>query len=92
VAELVLDHDKFKLMPRSLIIQRVFGIKLTQEKFPPVELPAQIGLHYFRLNRGESARMWERIKQEKIMALKWPGIESTDFEAVLYMTVPVIEE
>lgn len=92
VAELVLDHDKFKLMPRSLINQRVFGIKLTQEKFPPVELPAQIGLHYFRLNRGESARMWERIKQEKIMALKWPGIESTDFEAVLYMTVPASEE
>ena len=56
-----------------------------------VELPAQIGLHYFRLMRGESARLWERITQEKSIAVRWPGIESSDFEVTLYMTVPDTE-
>jgi len=87
----VLDRDQFKLMPQSLVTQRIFGVQLAQELFPPVELPAQVGLHYFRLLRGESARLWERIKQEKAVALRWPGIESSDFDATLYMTVPDTE-
>jgi type VI secretion system protein ImpJ len=91
LAKLVLDRDKFKLMPQSLASQRIFGVQLAQELYPPVELPAQIGLHYFRLMRGESARLWERITQEKSIAVRWPGIESSDFEVTLYMTVPDTE-
>jgi type VI secretion system protein ImpJ len=91
LAQLVLDRDKFKLMPRSLANQRIFGVKLSHEPYPPVELPAQVGLHYFRLIRAESARIWERIKQEKAIAAKWPGIESSDFDITLYMTVPDVE-
>jgi type VI secretion system ImpJ/VasE family protein len=88
LAELVLDRDKFKLMPKSLANQRVFGVKLNRELYPPVELPAQVGLHYFRVMRSESARLWERIQQEKSIAVRWPGIESSDFQVTLYMTVP----
>jgi predicted component of type VI protein secretion system len=91
LAKLVLDRDKFKLMPQSLANQRIFGIKLAQELYPPVELPAQVGLHYFRVMRSESARLWERIEQEKSIAVKWPGIESSDFGLTLYMTVPDTE-
>ncbi|HUT30740.1 MAG TPA: type VI secretion system baseplate subunit TssK [Sedimentisphaerales bacterium] len=91
LAKLVLDRDRFKLMPQSLASQRVFGIQLAQELFPPVELPAQVGLHYFRVLRGENARLWERIKQEKAVAVRWPGIESSDFDVTLYMTVPDTE-
>jgi type VI secretion system protein ImpJ len=91
LAKLVLDRDKFKLMPQSLASQRIFGVQLAQELYPPVELPAQVGLHYFRVMRGESARLWERIKQEKAIAVRWPGIESSDFEVTLYMTVPDTE-
>jgi type VI secretion system ImpJ/VasE family protein len=91
LAKLVLDRDKFKMMPQSLASQRVFGVQLAQELYPPVELPAQVGLHYFRVMRGESARLWDRIKQEKAMAVRWPGIETTDFEITLYMTVPDTE-
>ena len=91
LAKLVLDRDKFKLMPQSLANQRVFGVKLAQELYPPVELPAQVGLHYFRLMRSESARLWERITQEKAFAVRWPGIESSDFDVTLYMTVPDTE-
>jgi type VI secretion system protein ImpJ len=91
LAKLVLDRDKFKLMPQSLANQRIFGVKLAQELYPPVELPAQVGLHYFRVMRSESARLWERIEQEKSIAVKWPGIESSDFGLTLYMTVPDTE-
>ncbi len=91
LAKLVLDRDKFKLMPQSLANQRVFGVKLAQELYPPVELPAQVGLHYFRVMRSESTRLWERITQEKACAVRWPGIESSDFDVTLYMTVPDTE-
>lgn len=91
LAKLVLDRDKFKLMPQSLANQRIFGVKLNRELYPPVELPAQVGLHYFRVMRSESARMWERIQQEKSLAIRWPGIESSDFKVTLYMTVPDTE-
>ena len=91
LAKLVLDRDKFKLMPQSLANQRIFGVKLNRELYPPVELPAQVGLHYFRVMRSESTRMWERIQQEKSLAIRWPGIESSDFKVTLYMTVPDTE-
>ena len=91
LAKLALDRDKFKLMPRSLAKQRVFGVQLAQESYPPVELPAQVGLHYFRIVRAESARLWERIQQERIIAVRWPGVETSDFEITLYMTVPDTE-
>jgi type VI secretion system protein ImpJ len=91
LAQLVLDRDKFKLMPHSLANQRIFGVQLARELYPPVELPAQVGLHYFRVVRAESARLWERIRQEKAMAVRWPGIESSDFDITLYMTVPDTE-
>ncbi|MBN2133769.1 MAG: type VI secretion system baseplate subunit TssK [Sedimentisphaerales bacterium] len=90
LAALVLDRDRFKLMPLTLAGQRVFGIQLAQELYPPVELPAQVGLHYFRLVPAESARLWERVREEKSIAVKWPEIESSDYQITLYMTVPSI--
>jgi predicted component of type VI protein secretion system len=91
LAKLVLDRDKFKMMPQSLANQRIFGVQLAQELYPPVELPAQVGLHYFRVMRSESTRLWERIQQEKTIAVRWPGVETSDFEITLYMTVPDTE-
>jgi len=88
LAQLVEDRDKFKLMPRSLARQRIYGIRLAYEAYPPVELPAEIGLCYFRLMRHESGRMWERVAQEKALAATWPEAEASDFALTLYMTVP----
>jgi predicted component of type VI protein secretion system len=88
LAELVLDRDKFKLMPLSLATQRVFGVKLRRELYPPLELPSPPELYYFRVMRSESARLWERIQQEKSIAVRWPGIESSDLKVTLYMTLP----
>lgn len=88
VAQLVEDTDKFKLMAKSMINQRVWGVRLTEERQPPLELPSQTGLHYFRLQRSDSARMWDRICKEKAVAIRWPDMPSSDFSITLYMTVP----
>ena len=88
LAVLVEDADKFKLMAKSLANQRIWGIKLAEERHPPLELPSQVGLHYFRLMRADSARMWSRIQQEKVVAVRWPDLESSDYKLTLYMTVP----
>ncbi len=91
LAKLISDRDQFKMMPQSLSNQRVFGVQLIQELYPPVELPAQVGLHYYRIMRDESTRLWELIKQEKAIAVRWPEAETSDFEIILYMTVPDTE-
>jgi len=88
LAKLVEDGDKFKMMSKSKIPLRIFGIKLVEERHPPLELPAQTGLYYFRLVRAESQRMWDAIKEEKSVAVRWPDMETSDFAVTLYMTVP----
>ena len=89
LAKLVESADKFKLMPRSMERLMILGVRLAEERHPPYELPAQPGLSYFRLLRTESKTMWERIVQEKKMAIRWPESEPFDYsEVALYMTVP----
>ena len=89
LAKLVEDRDKFKLMPKSMGKLNIFGVKLEEERHPPMELPSQVGLHYFRLNRAETSKqIWDRVVAEKAMALRWPEADALDAEVGLYMTVP----
>jgi len=88
LARLVENADEFKLMPRSLATRAIRGVLLKEERFPPLELPAQSGLYYFRLLRGESARSWQQIQTEKSAVVVWPEQESSDYDIALYMTVP----
>jgi len=88
VAQLIEDKDQFKMMVWSMRDKRVFGITLAEERHPPTQLPAQVDLHYYRLMRAESVRMWESIKSERKIALVWPGLDTSDFVPKLYMTIP----
>jgi type VI secretion system protein ImpJ len=88
LAKLVVDSDRFKLMAGSKARMRVFGIKLAEERHPPLELPSQAGLYYFRLMRSENQPMWDMIVAEKSVAITWNEIETSDFAVTLYMTVP----
>ena len=45
----------------------------------------------FRLMRAESARHWERVEQDKALAVRWPEMDSCDYELTLYMTTPGTE-
>lgn len=90
LARYVEDGDKFKLMPQSLATRAIRGIELKEERHAPLELPAQADLHYFRLDRAASARMWEQIRMEKTAIVRWTGSELdwSDANFTLYMTVP----
>ncbi len=88
LAKLVEDGDKFKLMAKSMIQQRIWGIKLVEERHPPLTLPAKGDLFYYRLMRSESQRMWDRIKDEKTMAVRWPDMQTADYQMSLYMPIP----
>lgn len=82
--------DKFKLMPLSYATRAVRGVVLKEERQVPLELPAATDLHYFRLDRGGSARMWQQIETEKAAVVRWTGSELdwSDASFTLYMTVP----
>jgi type VI secretion system ImpJ/VasE family protein len=88
LAKLVEDGDRFKLMAKTMIQQRIWGIKLLEERHPPLTLPAKGDLFYFRLMRSESQRMWDRIKDEKTMAVRWPDMQTSDYQMSLYMPIP----
>jgi type VI secretion system ImpJ/VasE family protein len=90
VARYVEDGDKFKLMPQSLATRAIRGIELKEERHAPLELPAAADLHYFRLERANSARMWQQIQAEKTAAIRWTGseVDWSDANFTLYMTVP----
>jgi len=89
LAKLVEDQDKFKLMPKSMIKLNIYGIKLAEERHPPMEMPSSVDLHYFRVDVGASQKMWERMAGEKAMSIRWPENEPLEYTDVsLYMTVP----
>jgi len=87
LARLVEDPDRFKLMPVSMAGRAIRGVVLKEERFPPLELPAQSGLYYFRLLRTES-RSWQQIQAEKAAVVRWTGNDAADYDVTLYMTLP----
>ncbi|MBK9991118.1 MAG: type VI secretion system baseplate subunit TssK [Verrucomicrobia bacterium] len=87
IIRLVEDPDQFKFMPRSLANRAVRGMVLKEERIAPLQLPAQVGLTYFRCLRDESKRIWQQVQAEKSVVVRWPGIATDDVQVTLYMTV-----
>lgn len=89
LAKLIEDQDKFKLMPKSMVKLNIYGVKLVEDRHPPLELPSASNLHYFRVELAQSQKMWERAAGEKALAIRWPELEPLEYEDIsLYMTVP----
>lgn len=94
LAKLVEDPDRFKVMSKQTVRQTVWGVKLSEERNPPAQLPKPAGLTYFRMIPGDnphSARMWDFIKKEKAVAITWRGMETSDYRMAIFMTVPQVE-
>lgn len=87
LADLIEDTDRCKMMPGSKSGRRVYGVPLERELSPPVQLPSESGLHYFRLLRDKNDR-WQEIATEKVLVLEGRVMEISDMQASLYMTVP----
>ncbi|HXR07440.1 MAG TPA: type VI secretion system baseplate subunit TssK [Candidatus Acidoferrum sp.] len=84
------DPDKFKLMPRSNEQVAIRGLELKEESFPPLDLPSQSNLHYFRLVPSSNQRRWDQIKQDLAMSLVWNNsqFDLSDAKFTLFMTLP----
>ncbi len=87
IIRLVEDPDQFKFMPRSMANRAVRGMLLKEERVPPLQLPAQVGLTYFRCLRDESKRIWQQMQMEKSIVVRWPEMGDGDMQVTLYMTV-----
>ena len=62
---------------------------MLEMSMPPMELPAQSGLHYFSLVPTSNQRRWDQIKQDKVISLVWNNTELdlSDATFTLYMTL-----
>jgi type VI secretion system ImpJ/VasE family protein len=85
LARFVENEDRFKLMPASMSDRAIRGILLKEDRQPPLELPAQTGLFYYRLQCEECAPVWNLIKQEKSAIVRWSGNDKADYQVTLYM-------
>ncbi|XAL98986.1 type VI secretion system baseplate subunit TssK [Phycisphaeraceae bacterium D3-23] len=88
VIKLVEDGRAFKCMPMSLEGKTVYGVPLKYDAHPPLGLPLHGDLHYFRMQRSEKEMIWDRINDDRAICCHWQGMESTDFDLSIYMTVP----
>jgi len=87
LAQFIEDPERFKMMPFAQKRLKIFGVKLEEERHPPMELGTPPGQHYFRLNRSESQKVWDRIATERKLALVWPEMDRFDYEEVaLHLT------
>jgi type VI secretion system ImpJ/VasE family protein len=85
----VADGNKFKLMPRSMEQVAIFGIELKEEAYPPLELPGQSDLRFFRVVPTSNQRRWDQIRTDKAVSLVWNNAEFdlADATYTLYMTL-----
>ena len=61
---------------------------LKEERFPPLELPAETGRYYFRLQTTQSRRIWEEVIREKELVCRWSmQREVADLQLTLFMTL-----
>jgi predicted component of type VI protein secretion system len=77
------------MMPRSMEQVAIFGIELKEEAYPPLELPGQSDLRYFRLAPTSNQRRWDQIRADKAISLVWNNAEFDLADAIftLYMTL-----
>ena len=88
ITKLVEDGRAFKCMPMSLEGKTVYGVPLKYDAHPPLGLPLHGDLHYFRMQRSENEMIWGRVQDDNAICCHWQGMESTDFDLSIYMTVP----
>ena len=50
-------------------MKAIYGVKLKEEKFPPIDLPSVVGLSFFKLQLADSY-VWDEIKEEKKVVIK----------------------
>jgi type VI secretion system ImpJ/VasE family protein len=89
VAATVEARNRFKLTTRNLVNQPKAGVRLSKADPLPAGLRGGAGVTYFRIARNDdSAEVWELVKKEQELAATWAGIQTSDFQLTLCMTLP----
>lgn len=91
VTELVENSGKFKFMAKTYKDAAIRGIKLKEERVPPMELPAHNDLHYYSVvseENGQMSPMWKKLTEDKEAFIQWTSTQESDFQITLYMTIP----
>jgi predicted component of type VI protein secretion system len=89
LGKLVEDQDKFKVMPKSMVKLNIFGVKLEEDRHPPMGFKSSTDRHYFRIDVGASQKMWERITGEKAVSVRWSELEPLTYEDIrIVMSLP----
>ncbi|NOY76018.1 MAG: type VI secretion system baseplate subunit TssK [Kiritimatiellaeota bacterium] len=78
--------DQFKLIAPSQVDQRIRGIKLKEERYPPSILPAIPDALFFKLLRADSSRSWSRIRDEKKISAVWSESVLPRIKVTLFIT------
>lgn len=78
--------DQFKLIASSQLDQRIRGIKLKEERYPPNILPAIPDAVFFKLLRADSPRAWTKIREEKKIAAVWSESVFPRIKVTLFIT------
>ena len=87
VIKAVEDGDTFKLINPQSKQLRIRGIKLTEEAYPPRFLPVLAATIWFKLDLGESARIWREITDEGGMVVDYVANMFPGLELSLYLSL-----
>jgi type VI secretion system ImpJ/VasE family protein len=79
--------DTFKLINPASKTQRVRGIKLTSERFPPRFLPILQDTLWFHLDIKESALVWREIREETGIVIDYVPNLYPELQVSLYITL-----
>ena len=81
--------DNIKLVSPSGGSGRTRGIKLAEVRYPPRFLPAVPDTIWFRLEREESSRIWDDVRDEGALLLDWADEVFPGFAATLYVSLVI---
>jgi predicted component of type VI protein secretion system len=87
VVKAVEEGDTFKLINPQSKQLRIRGIRLTEEPYPPRFLPVIPNTLWFKLDLGESSRVWREITDENGMAVDYVAGIFPGLELSLYLTL-----
>ena len=83
IVEFILNSNGFKLLPTSQATSRIRGLKLVEDRFPPLSLPAKPGRVFFRIDEAASSSTWSAVREERGVSAVW----STSARDSLSMTM-----
>ena len=81
--------DNIKLVSPSGGSGRTRGIKLAEVRYPPRFLPAVPDAIWFRLEREESSRIWDDVRDEGALLLDWADEVFPGLAATLYVSLVI---